>query len=135
MQKNAKNFDQRFNERNKKIRKAYNDLMRPEIFKLLKNYGITTASGVLCVALLGIAMKEPDLLPEENLKVILTSMLTGGAVSGLFSCQYFIETTEQRKEIFSNIKELKTRKNNIYDICSCEEPDELNKHNNALGRK
>ena len=118
---NNENFVERYNKRNKKIKKLYNQLMHPEILKILGNYGITTITGVASVAMMGVAIIEPELFPEEYVKEIMGSLLAGGAVSGIFSLEFFIETKEKRKERYANIRKIIQKKNEIYNICECNE--------------
>lgn len=118
---NDNNFVERYNQRNKKIKKLYNDLIRPEVFAILANYGVTTLTGVVAVAMIGVAIAEPDLFPEDFAKEIMASMIIGGGATGIFSLEHFMATKEKRKESYEKIREYQQKKNNIYDFCVCNE--------------
>lgn len=115
------NFVERYNKRNKKIKKLYNDLIRPEVFAILANYGVTTLTGAAAVAMMGVAMSEPDLFPENFAKEIMAALIIGGGATGMFSLEYFMATKEKRKESYDKIREYQQKKNNIYDFCVCNE--------------
>ena len=101
---NNDNFVERYNKRNQKIKKLYNDLIRPEVLAILANYGVTTVTGVAAVAMMGVAMAEPDLFPEEFAKEIMAALIIGGGSTGLFSLEHFMVTKEKRKESYAKIK-------------------------------
>lgn len=134
---NIDNSIERFNKRNQHIRNLYNKLICPEILKILGNYGITTITGVASVAMMGVAIIEPDLFPEEYVKEIMGSLLVGGAASGLFSLEFFTETKEKRKERYANITKIIERKNEVYDICECNDAylHDVSSVDNSKGRR